>query len=372
MRHEATILPSAKALFTPLNRALRLTPHTIALSDTGEVRAAHLDLRQIITTLAARPTHVNKILPASEPDYIGYCDASAYGAGGVWFSGRCPLPETVWRLQWPADISAAVISESNPTGTLTNSDLEMAAVVLQLNVLETLVPSMHHTLTHIHSNNTPSVAWLTKMATKTANSDAAHRLVRGLALRQRMLHSATVSITHVAGSDNNLADVASQAITQLDDDHAFLTHIDTVFPLQEQSWRHASIPPAQLCNVISTLHGQRLTMQRWTLQLGSPAGAGGSNTAPIVEQIRSCGTPRPRSAGSSSWDLLPGLVLDSLGKAGRLEPKPSRNPCVMWHKPSCWKDTPTPAKPAPAPTWLCPLHTSLNPFLCKTSPPNPK
>jgi hypothetical protein len=370
LRHVATILPSARALFTPLNRALRLTPHTIALSASGEVRAALLDLRQLVTTLAARPTHVTEILPAPEPDYIGYCDASAYGAGGVWFSGLCPLPETVWRLQWPADITAAVISESNPTGTLTNSDLEMAAVVLQLNVLEPLVPSMHHKSTHIHSDNTPSVAWLTKMATKTANSDAAHRLVRGLALRQRMLHSAPVSITHVAGSDNNLADIASRAITHLDDDHAFLTHFDTLFPLQERSWQRASPPPAQLCNVISTLRGQRLTLQRWTMPLGPPAGAGGNNTAPIVEQIHGCGTQHRRSEASYSWDLPPGLVLDSLGKAGRLAPKPSKKPCVTWHKPSCWKDTPTPD--APAPTWLCPLPTSLNPFVCATPPPNPR
>jgi hypothetical protein len=372
MRHVATILPSARSLFTPVNRALRGHPSTISLSASGEVRAALLDLRQMVSTLAARPTHVKEILPAPDPDYIGYCDASAFGAGGVWFSGQCTLPETVWRLQWPLDITAAVISESNPTGTLTNSDLEMAAVVLQLNVLETLVPSMHHKSTHIHSDNTPSVAWLTKMATKTANSDAAHRLVRGLALRQRMLHSAPVSITHVAGSDNNLADIASRAITQLDDDHAFLTHFDTLFPLQERFWQRASPPPAQLSNVISTLRGQRLTQQRWTLPSGPPAGAGGSTTVPIVERIHGCATRLPRSAASFSWDLPPGLVLDSLGKAGKLEPKLLKKHCVTWHKPSCWRDTPTPDEAAPAPTWLCPLPTCLNPSEIEIPRQNPK
>jgi hypothetical protein len=63
------------------------------------------------------------------------------------------------------DNIAAAISGSYPTGTPKNSDLEMAAVVSQLNVLEPLVTSMHH--------NTCSVAQLTKMATKTANLDAA-------------------------------------------------------------------------------------------------------------------------------------------------------------------------------------------------------
>ncbi len=79
-----------------------------------------------------------------------------------------------------------------------------------------------------------------------------------------MLHSAPVSITHVTGADNNLADIASRAITQLEDDHAFLTHFNNLFPLQERFWQCASPLPAQLSNVILTLRGQRLTMQRRT------------------------------------------------------------------------------------------------------------
>ncbi len=199
-------------------------------------------------------------------------------------------------------------------------------MVLHLNVLEPLVPSVHHKSMRIHSNNTPSVAWLTKMATKTANSDAAHRLVRGSALCQRMLHSAPVSITHVAGADNNLADIALQAIIKLDDDHAFLTHFDNLFQLQERFRQRDSPPPEQLSNVISTLRGQRLTMQRWTVPLKLPAGAGGNNTVPIVEQIRGCATRLPRSAASYSWALPPGLVLDSLGKVRKLEPRPLKRP----------------------------------------------
>ena len=236
MRHVTTILPAARGLFTPLNRALRGDPSLVPLSAKGEVRAALLDLRQLVLKLVDRPTHVKEILTPAAPDYIGYCDASVFGAGAVWFSGACPLPETVWRLQWPRDITAAVVSESNPTGTLTNSDLEMAAVVLHLNTLECLAPTLRHKHVFVHSDNTPSVAWLTKMATKSAKSDAAHRLVRGLALHQRMLESAPVSIARVAGKDNALADIASRNITQIDDDAAFLTHFESVFPLQNRYW----------------------------------------------------------------------------------------------------------------------------------------
>jgi hypothetical protein len=134
MRHVATILPSARSLFTPVNRALRGHPSTISLGASGEVRVALLDLRQRVTTLAARPKHVREILPAHDPDYIDYCDASAFGAGRAWFDGTSPVTETAWQLQWSLEITAALISESNPTGALTNSDLEMAAVVLQLYV----------------------------------------------------------------------------------------------------------------------------------------------------------------------------------------------------------------------------------------------
>jgi hypothetical protein len=106
---------------------------------------------------------------------------------------------------------------------------------------------------------------------------------------------------HVAGLDNNLVNIASQAITQLDDNHAFRTHFDNLlFPLQERFWQCASPPPTQLSNVISTLRGQRLTMQRWTVPLEPPAGAGGNNIAPIVEWIHGCATPHPRSAANSS------------------------------------------------------------------------
>ena len=77
MRHVATILLSSRSRFTPVNRALCGHPSTISLSASGEVRVALLDLR-LVTTLAARPKHVREILPAHDPDYIGYCDASAF------------------------------------------------------------------------------------------------------------------------------------------------------------------------------------------------------------------------------------------------------------------------------------------------------
>jgi hypothetical protein len=60
----------------------------------------------------------------------------------VWFGGENQeLDPVVWRVEWPADITNAVVSEANPTETITNSDLEMARVVLQQFTLESIIGS---------------------------------------------------------------------------------------------------------------------------------------------------------------------------------------------------------------------------------------
>ena len=176
----------------------------------------------------------------------------------------------------------------------------MAAVVLHLGVLEVVAPSLRHKEhVFVHSDNTPSVAWVTKIATKTATLHAAHRLIRGLAMCQRMLETAPVSITrHVKGTDNALADITSRPITQLDDDSALLSHFDSVFPLQDRFWQRASPPPVQLSNMISTLRGQRLTLQRWMVQSVPRTGDGGASTAPSVELIHGPGISHPRPSAN--------------------------------------------------------------------------
>ena len=45
----------------------------------------------------------------------------------------------VWRVPWPPEIRARLVTFNNPTGDITNSDLEMAAEVLGWLVLEAVV-----------------------------------------------------------------------------------------------------------------------------------------------------------------------------------------------------------------------------------------
>jgi hypothetical protein len=57
---------------------------------------------------------------------IGYSDASGIGFGGVVIGEDESIPLTVFRGQWPPDISADLVSFTNPVGRLSISDLKMA------------------------------------------------------------------------------------------------------------------------------------------------------------------------------------------------------------------------------------------------------
>jgi hypothetical protein len=99
LQHAARILPSAKGLFSPLNKATKGEPKEVGLGKHSESRAALLDLKHLVLSLASRPTHVSELVE-HEPELAGTCDASAMGAGGVWLG--YDLQPTVWRVEWPS------------------------------------------------------------------------------------------------------------------------------------------------------------------------------------------------------------------------------------------------------------------------------
>ena len=58
------------------------------------------------------------------PTALGFCDALGVGAGGVWID-----PDG--SLQWLEDIVADLVTWENSTGGIINSDLGLAALLLQ-------------------------------------------------------------------------------------------------------------------------------------------------------------------------------------------------------------------------------------------------
>ena len=175
VRHASIILPAARGFFTPVNAAMRGSPKSVGLGANSEVRAALEDMCTLLHLLSSWPTHVRELVP-DMPHYVGYHDAAAAGAGGVWFSLTNNMPPFIWRSAFPPDIESEVVSDDNPDGRLTNSDLKLAAEVLAVGVLLATAPEVKHIPLGTLCDNTPTVSWIDKMASK-AKGPMAGRLL---------------------------------------------------------------------------------------------------------------------------------------------------------------------------------------------------
>ena len=60
-------------------------------------------------------------------------------------------------MEWPENVRAKLQTEDNPRGTITNSDLEMAGLILLWIVIEHVVKDLRHKYILMLSDNSPSV-----------------------------------------------------------------------------------------------------------------------------------------------------------------------------------------------------------------------
>ena len=129
VRHVFTALPGGRGLLSPCNRLLKKRPPVVYFHRNASLYEAISNCRTILRESTSRPTLCRELV-AGWPDFIGVVDASSHGVGGVIIGELSECLPTVFRLQWPPDITANVKSEANPKGTITNSDLELVGLVL--------------------------------------------------------------------------------------------------------------------------------------------------------------------------------------------------------------------------------------------------
>ncbi len=79
--------------------------------------------------------------------------------GGVILGELSPVPPTVFCLQWPADITNDLVTFKNPRGRITNSDLEMAGLLLLWLCLEGVAPDSAHKHIALFGDNSPTASW---------------------------------------------------------------------------------------------------------------------------------------------------------------------------------------------------------------------
>ena len=240
--HASLGLPGGKGLLAPIYTAVAKKKQSTIF--TGNLRQCLKDWKLLILEISSRPTSVLELVP-HPLQYVGYVDASKTAAGGVWVNGTCSLPQyIVWRLEWPQDIQNKEVSEANKQGTLSINDLETAGTLLAWLVFENIAPvSLQYVHTRLFCDNNSAVNWVTKRSTTT--STIAGHLLRALSLRLYINKAALLQITHIAGKENRMADMASRSFTDpifTKANTSFLTSFNILFPLKSTSWKEFQLP----------------------------------------------------------------------------------------------------------------------------------
>jgi len=143
------------------------------------------------------------------PDFIGVVDASSHGVGGVIIGELSECLPMVFRFQWPPNITANVISEANPKGTITNSDLKLASLVLLWLMMEHVCGPLTEKRIALFSDNSPTVSWVQQMA--CCSSLVAKQLIHVLALRFNLQKVCPIKMLHIAGDQNAMTDIPSRS-----------------------------------------------------------------------------------------------------------------------------------------------------------------
>jgi hypothetical protein len=283
LRSMAIALPGSRNMFGRLQNALCLDGSSRIALNKG-VHQALDDFRWIAKDLTERPTRIQEIVPLL-PGAEGDHDASGAGAGGIWFPSDTLVPRgtwkpnvpVVWRIEWPDWVRARLVSADNPNGDITNSDLECAGGLIQLEALAQTFDIRERTVVS-KGDNLNTTFWERKGSTTTDSVPA--YLLRLFGLHQRF-HRYVPRFDYIPGKSNLLADAFSRDFhLSWPDLYSQLAHL---FPQNAgypgyQVW---TPPPQLLSGILSAL--QRKQCARESVLVApaapSPTGASGKSSA---------------------------------------------------------------------------------------------
>ncbi len=122
-------IPAGVGLLSPCNRILKLHLAFVYLHENRKVLYAIKGCQSLLCKSTLAPTQCRE-LTCGWPDYIGIVDASSYGIGGVVFGELSACFPTVFRWQGPEEIRTIIKTLQNQMGTISNSDLKMAGLLI--------------------------------------------------------------------------------------------------------------------------------------------------------------------------------------------------------------------------------------------------
>jgi hypothetical protein len=208
LRHVLTCIPGGVGLLSPCNRVLKVQSPYVYLHQNARVLNAIEGCQTLLRESTREPTRCPE-LTCGWPDFIWIVDASSHGIGGVIFGELSGCKPTVFRWQWPEDIQSQIKTFENPNGTITNSDLEMAGLLLLWLAMEEVCGPLWEKQIVLFSDNSPTIGWVTRLASK--RSLVAKHLVQALALQFKIQRACPLTPSHIKGKCNAISDVPSRS-----------------------------------------------------------------------------------------------------------------------------------------------------------------
>ena len=231
--------------------------------------------------------------------------------GGVFF---VPTPESteespcynsyVWQTPFPAFVQEGLVTWTQPNGTITNSDLELAATVAQNDVIANTYGVAEATIANLHDNHA-AVVWTTKGSATT--SGPACQL-----LRLQSLHARHYRYIHchdfIPGSLNCMADEASRRLQM--SSAQLLNFFDTHFP-QPLPWRLCTLRSEMYSALTSCLRKKRCEPQLWQAEPVRPTSIGTCGWASVPSSPWILGSPKGTILYRTSKFSPKGSVMDA-------------------------------------------------------------
>ena len=319
LRSMILAVPGGRGLFSTLQTGF-------TQSDKSRIRLnrpmqdALSDFHHLALDLGSRPTRLGEIVP-DYPVAIGTADASGAGMGGTWLSADPTFHPLVWRDTFPPHIQAQLVSTSNPHGSITNSDLELAGQMAHLDVLAQHYDCRERTVSTL-TDNISARSWQRKGSTTTLGPAA--YILRLQALHQRH-HRYLNQSDYIPGPANAMADDASR-LWHLSDP-AFLAHLNLTYP-QNKPWQLCRLRPAMHSALIMALQCTRSEPALF-LHAPDPKTTPGFDGATIVKSWESIPCSTMWSTRSHSSRSLP-----NAGALAKSRPSVILSELAQWKTPS--------------------------------------
>jgi hypothetical protein len=141
------------------------------------------------------------------PNFLGVKDASSHGIGGIIIGELSKCTPKVFWFAWPDNVTKAIISQSNPARTITNSDLEMAGLLMLFVIMEHVCGPLIKKCVALFSDNSPTIGWVECLA--SCQSIITAHLIRALVLWLKANKCCLLTPQHISGLKNAMTIILS-------------------------------------------------------------------------------------------------------------------------------------------------------------------